>query len=484
LSTEIFSSLFDSITGIKKRNFLLALFLLAFLIRALFISIHQDFSLLNEMGGYVYAADNLIAGNGLLFSHERDYRALLPPLYSLFLASIFVIFGKNFLIVRLIQALLGALSVLMTYSIGKKMTNEKNVRIAAIIMVFYPQNVVFSDLILTEVLFLFLFLASFLLLFKSLEKRSYLYASLAGILFGLTSLTRSISFFFLFFLCGVCLISKKLRINLKYIIVTTLLMTLTILPWTIRNYKVKNALILINSKTAIDFYMYNHSDFYHILKNQPNIEDEKKMDALGTDEVVIYKNASMLAHQWIMKHPFLFLFKGIRMMWNLGSLERTFFTHLKGNYYGDLSILVKILITPYLILPFILLMPLIILGIIFIPKNNTPVLISLSLVYYLMILGFVANIFYRQRYPLLPFFTVFGAFGLIHLKDFLPKFFPNWHSGNGEKSIFGKIHKFLPSIKRSNWKIKLTLFLIGFFVFGWVLDIFLSIQPIITLIFR
>lgn len=416
------------------------------------------------MGGYVYGAENFLEGKGLLFSHERDYRALLPPMYSIFLALIFSVFGKNFVIVRLIQALIGALTVLMSYSLGKKMGNEKIARFAAIIMVFYPQNIVFSDLILTEILFLFLFTGSFLILFTSLEKKSYVLASLAGILFGLSSLTRSISFFFLFFLCGISLVSKKLKPNLKYIILTTLFMCITIVPWTIRNYNVKNAFILINSKTAIDFYMYNHSDFYHILKNRPNIEDEKRMDATGTDEIAIYRNATKLTFEWIKKHPFLFLFKGVRMMWNFGSLERTFFTHLKGNYYGEISTFFKIFITPYIIIPFILFMPLIILGFIFIPKTNVPVLISINLIYYMMILGFIANIFYRQRYPLLPFFAVFGAYGLLHMKDIIPDF--------------------LTPLKKYSWEAKSCILLIGFFAFGWVLDILLSISTIIQHIFK
>jgi len=485
MPTDRSSKIIERIIKIDKRRFLIFIFILSFIVRILFIFIHEDFKLLNEMGGYVLAAANLIEGNGFLFSHERDYRAFLPPLYSVYLAFVFLLFGKNFIVVRIIQSLLGALSVLMTYSVGKKMGNEKIARLAAMTMTIYPQNIVFADLILTETLFLFLFLISFLFLFKGLEAGSYFYACLAGVFFGLSSLTRSISFYFLFFLCVICLISRRGRSSLRYIVATTLLMCLTVLPWTVRNYIIRDTFILINSKTAIDFYMYNHSDFYHILKNRPDIEDEKAMDAMGTDEVTIYRNATRLTYRWIREHPFLFLFKGVRMMWNFGSIERTFFTHLKGDYYGEIPEILKILLLPFLILPFMVLMPLIVIGILYIPKDRMSVLIPIYLVYYFMIVGFVANIFYRQRYPLLPFFVVFASYGLLHIKDILPEFIPSWKEGNAVGQNLRDILKGLPgSFKGATWKARLSLFLIVFFSFGWLLDITLSFGTIVQHIFR
>jgi 4-amino-4-deoxy-L-arabinose transferase-like glycosyltransferase len=480
--TQRISRVIDKISSSKGSNFLILVFTISLILRLLFIFIHEDFKLLNEMGGYVYAAKNFLAGNGLLFSHERDYRAFLPPLYSVFLAVMFRIFGENYFIVRVVQSIFSAICAVLTYCLGKKMYNDKVARFAAIIMAVYPQNIVYSDLILTEVLFLVLFLSGFLLLVKCLERKSYSQAVMSGILLGLASLTRSISFYYIFFVLFCFIVFRNSRFKTRFIVIVALVTTMTISPWTIRNYILRHAFIPINTKSNIDLYMYNHSGFYNILTNTPNIEDEKRMDAMGTDEVTLSKNASMLTREWIKAHPFLFLFKGIRMMWNFASLDRTFFVHLKGGYYGSLSTFTKIFITPYIIIPFMLLMPLTVIGFIYIPKYNYGVKLSVYFIAYLMILGFISNIFYRQRYPLLPIFSIFASYAILHIKDIIPEFisFPK-QSSCGSQLEQTRLPHF--SYKSLTSRAKLSLFLITFFVFGWVLDIFLSLNTILQNLF-
>ena len=97
--------------------------------------------------------------------------AIRPPLYPAFLALVYKIFGpENYNAVRIIQIFLSLISGWIVYSLTKSIFHEEKVALlAAAIFLFYPSLVIFNYLILTETLFIFLFLLALYLLVEGVR---------------------------------------------------------------------------------------------------------------------------------------------------------------------------------------------------------------------------------------------------------------------------------------------------------------------------
>jgi len=66
------------------------------------------------------------------------------PLYPLFLAANYLIFGQQFITVRLVQAVLGAYCSVLIFLLGSSLLGERVGKIAAIISIFYPYYIFLS----------------------------------------------------------------------------------------------------------------------------------------------------------------------------------------------------------------------------------------------------------------------------------------------------------------------------------------------------
>ena len=93
--------------AIKKYLFLLILFLLASFLRIL----------------YAFQP-------GIPTAHRT-------PIYPLFLSGVYFIFGHSYLAVRIMQAIIGALTCLLIYWLGKEIFDEGVGRVVSLIVVFY-----------------------------------------------------------------------------------------------------------------------------------------------------------------------------------------------------------------------------------------------------------------------------------------------------------------------------------------------------------
>ncbi len=193
---------------------------------------------------YDVVAQNLAHGHG--FSIKPD----LPtpsraPLYPLFLAAFYYIFGWAFTPLSasmlhytplgVVQSAMDALSCLIIYFIALRLFNRSQVVavLSAALYAIYPAMIRYCHLMYTEVLFIFLFLLSILLLLRAIEKESYLLFILSGICLGLGTLTRGTTLLFPFFTLVLLLRNKKL---LKKLFVFIACSIITVAPWTIRNY--------------------------------------------------------------------------------------------------------------------------------------------------------------------------------------------------------------------------------------------------------
>ncbi len=78
-----------------------------------------------------------------------------------FLALLYKIFGVNLFVVRLVQALLGAVSCGFLFLIGKRLFNRRSGLAAGLLMAVYPLFIYFDGELLIPVVLIFLVLAGF-----------------------------------------------------------------------------------------------------------------------------------------------------------------------------------------------------------------------------------------------------------------------------------------------------------------------------------
>lgn len=150
-----------------------------------------------DAADYDRLAKSMLAGEG--FANGDMPTAWRPPLYPMFIAAIYAVAGPRATAVRLVQAILGTLTVWIIMGIARQLAPadaRDNVGLfAGIGAAFYPWLFFWNAELLTETLYGTLALGSLLLWFKLLtgeEKLSLGSIWLAGLLAGLATLTRAV----------------------------------------------------------------------------------------------------------------------------------------------------------------------------------------------------------------------------------------------------------------------------------------------------
>lgn len=148
---------------------------------------------------------------------------LLSPIYFFNLG-----FLANFFIV-----LVGALSVCLVYTLGKKMFNKKVALYSAILFLLIPLHIVYSAKILTGVLFTFFVLLTFLSFLKGYEENNKKHKILFGVFLALALLSRYTALWIMpIFLLYFLVKDKSLKfLKDKYLWYSILAFFGTLIPW-------------------------------------------------------------------------------------------------------------------------------------------------------------------------------------------------------------------------------------------------------------
>ena len=223
---------------------------------------------------YDKIAINIVNGLGYRENISADIRydysiSRVGPIYEYFLAGIYKIFGHNYSVVWIMQALLHAVSAYLIYLIcllvfagsspyeGSPEGREYKHKIglwAAAIFGFYPDLIEISAMLMTETLYL-LFTCLMIYLFLSYIRNNNLKIFLLlSFVAGLAILVRPpllfavpVIFFYLF--------RKK---EWGRVLIMLFMITLVFLPWTIRNYKIYGEIMPFGTAGSLNFWIGNH----------------------------------------------------------------------------------------------------------------------------------------------------------------------------------------------------------------------------------
>lgn len=197
----------------------------------------------------------------VVFYDIKEGLSSKEPLYPFFLVCIYKVFGHSFIAVRLIEALIGTLTVLLVYIIGIRFFNMNIAYIASFIIATYPPFIEFTGLFLRENSLIFLTSVLIFYLMEISNKESVCYRQYAyvGVLLGLIALSKAaILIFTPFFLAALLFKHKRIKSFIKASVVTFAMMMLVISPWTIRNYLVHHKFIPVASNGGINFLLGNN----------------------------------------------------------------------------------------------------------------------------------------------------------------------------------------------------------------------------------
>ncbi len=115
----------------------------------------------------------------------------MTPLYPYFLAAIYRLFGRDLLLIRMIQAGLGSLSAVLVYLLGKEVFDRKVGILAGLVAAAYGALIFYDgSIILTPLLVLLNLVALFLLVRADATGKPQLYA-LSGVALGLSAIGRA-----------------------------------------------------------------------------------------------------------------------------------------------------------------------------------------------------------------------------------------------------------------------------------------------------
>lgn len=253
----------------KKVLFLIFILALALRVWAVFAQDESERIPRSDAKQYDNIALNIVSGNG--FSDATDGSGTptmrRTPVYPLFLAGIYAIFGHNYMAVKIVQAFLGAFFCILIFFIANVLYKDEKIALVAALITAIYKPFIFGfhyyggpAYLLSEYFYMFMLGLTVLASFFFIRKENGASKVLAGFLIGMTILTRPefalypiILGFYLFYKSRMSIV----RFIKKYFILYFFIV-LTISPWIARNYIVEDKFIPLSTLGGFVFWQGNN----------------------------------------------------------------------------------------------------------------------------------------------------------------------------------------------------------------------------------
>jgi len=427
------------------------IFFLAFFIRFLYllqIRDHPYFStLLGDPSYFDLWAQKIAQGQFVGAEPDGGEEAFFRgPLYALFLASIYWIFGHNLFIPRLIQIFLGSINCVLIALIARRIFDQKVAILAGILSALCGSLIYFDGEILMETLFIFLNLLTLFLLVREEAKVENLQSAIGnrkfffvGFLIGLSAITRpNILIFFVVLLVYLTIHFKRFGVETRWrlgamslLLVLILGTSLPILPVTLYNLIMGKDFVIISYQAGVNFYIGNNP--YSDGKSAviPGVGADWNEISLAERDVGRHLKPSEVDRYWwekgfqfLLEDPKSFgiiFLKKFLYFWNgfeIGNNKQPYYYAEQFSLLNILLFRLRLLPHLFLHIPFGFLAPLGLLGIWIAWREEKPIsfpLLFLLSYMFSVLLFFVCD---RYRLPVVPIVILFSAFGLVKIWEF------------------------------------------------------------------
>jgi len=280
----------------------LAVFAVAFAARLIFVwhsrRVPFFFSPIIDANGYDSRAAELLTTGISARTFDQ------APLYTMFLAANYFLFGQGYLAPRIVQSLMGAASCVMVQRLGARLAGRTAGVIAGFAGALYGPLVFYETDLLREVLVIFLALALLLCLLRSQESGRLPWAAAAGFLMGLSLIARENTILFLPMAAAWLFFRANSPSKNRWLAPTlfVLLAVLPVVPVTMRNYVNSGELVFISSQGGMNFFIGNSADSERLTGLQPGIAWDRMRKA---PQAELGENASPNASNgWFFRSAF------------------------------------------------------------------------------------------------------------------------------------------------------------------------------------
>jgi 4-amino-4-deoxy-L-arabinose transferase-like glycosyltransferase len=272
LGAVFYAGLRIKVNNTKLKKTLLVIFILALFLRIFSVVTQEKSRRLpsSDAKEFDNISSNIASGYG--FSRDigdsKVATTRRTPLYPLFVGGLYFIFGHNYIAVKLMQALLGALFCMVVFFITDLIYSDTQISIIAALVtaVYKPFISGFyyyggPAYILSEYFYMFILGVTILIFLEFIKKETRIFGILSGIFIGLTILTRPefITYPVLLLLYLFCISKQSVKQILKKYLMVYLFIFLTVAPWTIRNYIVSGKFIPLSTLNGQMFLFGNNS---------------------------------------------------------------------------------------------------------------------------------------------------------------------------------------------------------------------------------
>jgi 4-amino-4-deoxy-L-arabinose transferase-like glycosyltransferase len=242
------------------RAWLLGLVALALVVRLVIVFATPHFSPREDSAVYDANAVSLArTGSFIPVSQETQHvgpTAFYPPLFPVVLAGVYKVVGTSehtrWDAGRVLEAVLGAIAVLLTGLIATRLWNPRVGLVATGIAALSPPLVLIGSSLLSESLFIPLVLAAIWAALVYRDSRRLRWAALAGVLVGLASLTRGNGVFLIIPVGGLVWVQRP-RFSRPALRAPGLVLAATVvmlIPWTVRNLEAFHEFVPIATDTG------------------------------------------------------------------------------------------------------------------------------------------------------------------------------------------------------------------------------------------
>jgi 4-amino-4-deoxy-L-arabinose transferase-like glycosyltransferase len=219
---------------------------------------------------YLELATSLADGHGFAWK-SGELTSLRPPLYPAVVAAVWTVTGSRSLqTIRLLQIVMELITVWLVYDIGRRVFSREAGRAAALLTWLYPSFIYYAFTALTEVLFTFLLVAFVWLTIRLAAERRWWLAVTAGVVLGLSALTRSVLWPLPLLLCpllaGILWADSRVSSLRRSMITVVAGLPVLLLagyvvaigPWAVRNTKLQRVPTIVDTMGGLNLRMGNY----------------------------------------------------------------------------------------------------------------------------------------------------------------------------------------------------------------------------------
>jgi 4-amino-4-deoxy-L-arabinose transferase-like glycosyltransferase len=340
------------------------------------------------------------------FSPFRMHLIFHPPLYPYFVAGL-QSFPGGLAVVQWVQVALSALLVPAVGRVGARAFGEHAGLVAAGITAAFPELVWFAPHFWSETVMLFLLWWAFERLLEADATGRAFPAVLAGVLLGMTALTRETVLYFAP-LAALWLAWRPSRPAGRLRGAAFLAaVVLTVAPWTVRNWMVFRTFIPVSTSAGLNLWQGN--------VGQPREEVYEEYFSVD-GRIDQYRYATRKGIEAILaRQPWWIFEKLVAEMPHFWGDSQTLI-HLRRRAYGEREPAFTWAVAAVVVLPYVAVLGLFAVGLALTPLDHRRALVAGFCAYYVL-LHVVAYGFPRYRLPILPAVFLFAAAGWVGWRE-------------------------------------------------------------------